>query len=225
MSSGNEQNGGRLSRWSSQKLAHRQAQEKQKDEEALSAAVESGVDEKELEKRHQINREAAEEIDLESLNDSSDFSVFMKDGVPDALKRKAYRILWRTNPVLANVDGLNDYDENFADASMLMKTFQSAWDVTKGYDTGPEEVADVSEAVIEQIPAETVENEATRASEEPLEDSLESEEVGEKDSDDLIAAEQDNMSEIPLAAPEAPEAEMQATRVSLRRRLDLDTDD
>ena len=31
-----------------------------------------------------------------------------------ALRRLALRRLWRSDPVLANLDGLNDYDEDFA---------------------------------------------------------------------------------------------------------------
>jgi Protein of unknown function (DUF3306) len=48
--------------------------------------------------------------DIETLTYESDFSVFMRDGVPEFLKRQALRKLWLSNPVLANLDGLNDYD-------------------------------------------------------------------------------------------------------------------
>lgn len=49
----------------------------------------------------------------ESLNAGSDFSQFMRDDVPEMLKRAALRKLWACDPVLANLDGLNDYDEDF----------------------------------------------------------------------------------------------------------------
>ena len=53
----------------------------------------------------------AEELpDVETLTYESDFSVFMGDGVPDMIKRRALRKLWTSNPLLANLDGLNDYD-------------------------------------------------------------------------------------------------------------------
>jgi uncharacterized protein DUF3306 len=62
--------------------------------------------------------EAAEVIadlpDIEALNKNSDFTVFLRDGVPEELKRLALRKLWLSDPVLANLDGLNDYDEDFA---------------------------------------------------------------------------------------------------------------
>ena len=79
------------------------------------------------------NREAAEAIDLDTITEESDLSLFMKDGVPDALRRKALSVLWRSSPVFANLDGLNDYDENFADPKLIMETFTSAYQVGKGY--------------------------------------------------------------------------------------------
>ena len=49
----------------------------------------------------------------EMLDAGSDFSQFMRDDVPEMLKRAALRRLWASDPVLANLDGLNDYDEDF----------------------------------------------------------------------------------------------------------------
>jgi Protein of unknown function (DUF3306) len=56
------------------------------------------------------------EVDIESLPDigtltyDSDFSVFLREGVPERLKQAALRKLWLSDPVFANLDGLNDYD-------------------------------------------------------------------------------------------------------------------
>jgi Protein of unknown function (DUF3306) len=61
----------------------------------------------------------AEGIDIEKLEYDSDFTVFMDKKVPKALKRMALRKLWLSNPILANVDGLNDYDEDFSDAAAI----------------------------------------------------------------------------------------------------------
>lgn len=61
----------------------------------------------------------AEGIDIEKLEYDSDFTVFMDTKVPKALKRMALRKLWRSNPILANIDGLNDYDEDFTDAAAV----------------------------------------------------------------------------------------------------------
>jgi hypothetical protein len=60
--------------------------------------------------------EPEHEVDIESLPDietltyESDFSMFLREGVPERLKQAALRKLWLSNPVFANLDGLNDYD-------------------------------------------------------------------------------------------------------------------
>jgi len=61
---------------------------------------------------------------IESLTGGSDFTPFLKKGVPTLLKRAALRKLWSTDPVLANLDGLNDYDDNFIKmgAGKIVKT-------------------------------------------------------------------------------------------------------
>jgi hypothetical protein len=61
-----------------------------------------------------------------------DFSVFMSKTVPDRIRRRALRILWRSNPVLANVDMLVDYGEDFTDAAMAVENIQTAYQVGKG---------------------------------------------------------------------------------------------
>lgn len=48
--------------------------------------------------------------DVETLTYESDFTTFLRDGVPERLKQAALRKLWLSDPVFANLDGLNDYD-------------------------------------------------------------------------------------------------------------------
>ncbi len=94
--------------------------------------------------------------DIDSLDDSSDFSVFLREGVPDAIRRKALRKLWRINPVLANLDGLNDYDEDFTDAAMVVETLKTAYRVGKGYlDEDAETEGEAAEASVVQGPGES----------------------------------------------------------------------
>jgi len=50
---------------------------------------------------------------VESLGKDSDFTPFLGKGVPEALTRAALRKLWTSDPALANLDGLNDYDEDY----------------------------------------------------------------------------------------------------------------
>lgn len=73
--------------------------------------------------------------DIAGMDDSSDFSVFLKTGVPEALRRRALRKLWRVNPVLANLDGLNDYDEDYTQMSALGEGMKTLYRVGKGFAT------------------------------------------------------------------------------------------
>ncbi len=57
--------------------------------------------------------------DIETLDKDTDFTVFMKEGVPEALKRQALRKLWRSDPVFAVIDGLDDYDEDLRTAFVV----------------------------------------------------------------------------------------------------------
>ncbi|SVD09264.1 uncharacterized protein METZ01_LOCUS362118, partial [marine metagenome] len=68
---------------------------------------------------------------VEKLTADSDFTPFFQSGVPSALKKAALRKLWSSDPVLANVDGLNDYDEDFAKMG-LGKVVQTVYQVGKG---------------------------------------------------------------------------------------------
>lgn len=83
-----------------------------------------------------------EDFDFDSLDYNSDYTRFMEKGVPEAVRRRALRMLWQSDPVLANIDGLNDYDEDFTDAAMAVKgVLKSAYRPGKGYATD-EEVAE-----------------------------------------------------------------------------------
>ena len=70
--------------------------------------------------------------DIESLDETSDFTPFMAKGVPEILRRRALRKLWRLNPLFANLDGLNDYDEDFTDAANVLSEIKTIYKVGKG---------------------------------------------------------------------------------------------
>jgi len=84
--------------------------------------------------------------DLDSLDDASDFSVFLKEGVPDVIRRKALRKLWRVNPVLACLDGLNDYDDDYTVSEALVKGLKTVYEAGKGYLDEDETAAPEGEA-------------------------------------------------------------------------------
>lgn len=102
----------------------------------------------------------------ESLSTGDDFSAFMKAGVPEFLRKRALRVLWRSNPVLANLDGLNDYDDDFRSPELTQKVIATAYKVGRGFlrDLPEDEPAPadaqpaVDEPEIAEIEDEAVEN-------------------------------------------------------------------
>lgn len=71
--------------------------------------------------------------DVSDLNAESDFSAFLREGVSEEIRRKALRVLWRSDPVLANLDGLNDYDEDFRSSGVIAEAVKTAYEAGKGY--------------------------------------------------------------------------------------------
>ena len=108
--------------------------------EAVAAEAEAIIAEEELATREAIEAEKTDEELLEELGlpdpdtmgKDDDFSVFMGNMVPDRLRRRALRVLWRSNPVLANLDNLVDYGEDFTDAATVVENLQTTYQVGKG---------------------------------------------------------------------------------------------
>lgn len=102
--------------------------------------------------------------DPDSLTKGDDFSVFMAHAVPDQIRRRALRALWRTNPVLANVDMLVDYGEDFTDAALAVENIQTAYQVGKGMLKHIEDMARQAEEradpQLEDEPEDTIEDAA-----------------------------------------------------------------
>jgi len=70
--------------------------------------------------------------DPTTLKPGDDFAAFLKDAVPDRIKKVALRKLWTSNPILANVDGLLDYGEDFTDAAVGAGVVETTYQVGKG---------------------------------------------------------------------------------------------
>ncbi len=60
---------------------------------------------------------------VDGLDKDSDYTPFLGDGVPEKLARAAMRKLWRSDPIFAFRDGLDDYDEDFS----IMQTVAEAF--------------------------------------------------------------------------------------------------
>jgi uncharacterized protein DUF3306 len=70
--------------------------------------------------------------DPDTLQPGDNIAGFMGKAVPERLRRRALRQLWRINPVLANVDGLVDYGQDFSDSALAVENLQTAYQVGKG---------------------------------------------------------------------------------------------
>ncbi|APX14257.1 DUF3306 domain-containing protein [Tateyamaria omphalii] len=94
----------------------------------------------------------------ETLDSPDAVQAFLKAELPQRLKTRALRRLWRLNPVLANVDGLVDYGEDYTDAAMIIENMQTAYQVGKGMVTAfledDEDDEDTEEAPVEEIEEE-----------------------------------------------------------------------
>ena len=101
--------------------------------------------------------------DIDSLDKDSDYSVFMGKNVPEHLKRLSLRKLWLSDPILANVDGLVDYGEDFTVSPLMGDAVKTIYRVGKGLIDEAEELAEEEdgEEEIEEIEtAEPARNEA-----------------------------------------------------------------
>ena len=125
-------------------------------EAEVIAAEELAVAEQRAELEEKSDAEILAEFNLpdpDQLQVGDDVSGFMAKAVPDRLRRRALRRLWRLNPVLANVDGLVDYGEDYTDAACVIENLQTAYQVGKGMLAHVEALA--AEAESEEIEPET----------------------------------------------------------------------
>lgn len=175
---------------------------------AEAKAEQKAVEAKMLAEEHAALEELSEaemlaELDLpdpDTMVQGDDFSVFMAKAVPDQIRRRALRTLWRSNPVLANVDMLVDYGEDFTDAALAVENIQTAYQVGKGMLKHVEEMARQAE-----------ERENPTIAEEP--------ELEDIDEDEILSAEAEETKQIEDDAPEQIDAlEEDETFVALAPR-------
>lgn len=124
----------------------------------------------------ELNLPAPEEMD-----DPAQVQALLKAVAPQRLKTRALRRLWRLNPVLANVDGLVDYGDDFTDAARVVENLQSLYQVGKG----------MFDKAVEQAEAEArVAN-------------IDTDEIDESTDQDLDAGapDTDDSMELPVASP------------------------
>ena len=110
---------------------------------------------------------------LEGLDKDSDFTPFLADNIPEFIRNRALKILWRSDPLFCFQDGLDDYAENFRVIDKLIDAAtQSNYKPGQGYNQ-PEKV-DANEDVETTEVTETVDaqsdDEATATSDELMEE-------------------------------------------------------
>ncbi len=140
----------RIGRWSRLKQKHRRRKREpgdvHKDESAKPEPADAQLAPGEEETA------ALDLPDIEALDKDSDFTVFMKEGVPEELKKLALRKLWRSDPVFAVIDGLDDYDEDYRTAFVVAENLAKKLEKSgKGAaDHGTETEAEGDEGLTEE---------------------------------------------------------------------------
>lgn len=155
--------------------------------------------------------------DPDAMQPGDDFSAFMGHAVPERLRRRALRRLWRSNPVLANVDGLVDYGGDFTDSATVIENLQTAYQVGKGMLAHVEELA--RQAAEAEKPAEPDLAEAAtpEADEAPAFD-----DTSDADTDEIAAQPYDRPA---LSADAQSQDDMSAYDAAPRRRMRFAFDD
>ena len=143
--------------------------------------------------------------DPDNLTADDNVAGFMAKSVPERLRRRALRRFWRLNPILANVDGLVDYGENYTDAATVVENLMSTYQVGKGMLAHVEHLAELAKKKEDEAEQELAEAEENLEEETPNDMSLTASEDEISDQvcheDQFItpeAVKEDNIGEAPL---------------------------
>ena len=112
--------------------------------EEQELAINEGLSEPELLEKYGLP-------DPSSIEIGTDITGFMRKEIPEFLRRKALRSLWKSNPVLAVLDGLNDYDEDYTLASTAGQTVKSLYRVGEGLVDKAKKAADVIDEPVQSL--------------------------------------------------------------------------
>lgn len=80
------------------------------------------------------------DVDFSKLDATSDYTRFMRKGVPDDIRNKALAKLWTSDPVLAKPEELIDYADDYTDAAVAVRggLLRTAYKVGQGFLTDEE---------------------------------------------------------------------------------------
>ena len=116
---------------------------------------------------------------IESLGKNSDFSVFLKQGVPEKLQRLALRKLWRLTASVP--DGLDDYDEDYTLVETVAERVSSGNKIRQGMASTEDEAASAEGQEAEQKRAPCQAGEEDAEAEKTTDASHESDAAAESD--------------------------------------------
>lgn len=128
---------GFLSRWSDRKLSTESAELQSLSAETEQAEGSAGEFEGKSDEEILTILELPEP---EALKLGDTVEKFMNGRVPERIRARALRAFWKTNPVLANIDGLDEYCDDYTDAAMIIENMQTIYQAGKGYATQALEV-------------------------------------------------------------------------------------
>jgi hypothetical protein len=143
---------GFLSRWSDRKLNV----EPEGTEPPSSESLPEKKSEEEFEGK--TDEEILSILELpepETLKLGDTVEKFMDGRVPERIRLRALRAFWKTNPVLANIDGLDEYCEDYTDAALVVENLQTIYQVGKGYAV---QALDALESLAEDDAIEAIES-------------------------------------------------------------------
>ncbi|QHQ35282.1 DUF3306 domain-containing protein [Algicella marina] len=95
--------------------------------------------------------------DPDTLRKGDDFSGFMQSGIPSRIRNRALRQLWKSNPVLANLDGLVDHGEDYTDAATVKSDMRTLYEVGKGMFSATQHAVEKAAALAELDESENTE--------------------------------------------------------------------
>lgn len=155
-----EEREGRLARWSRLKRTHhaREARPSVAPEQPASGGSASPSRQSSIRVMEDAPSPATTPSELPpiaELNKDSDFTPFLRAGVPEGVHREALRALWRSDPVFAFRDGLTDYDEDYTAIGIVEQAVRTAYQAGQGYleETEPSPRAESVEGAGEAVAA------------------------------------------------------------------------
>ncbi len=192
---------GFLSRWSDRKLRP----ESEDTDAALPTSDEAKSVEDEFEDKS--DEEILSILELpepDTLKLGDTVEKFMDGRVPERIRARALRAFWKTNPLLANIDGLDEYCDDYTDAATVIENLQTIYEVGKGYAEQAldslESLADDDTSTDEELGSAIVAQVDTRLEDEESADSEET--FAESDTPDQGVTPQNHLSLLNNDIPE-----------------------